>query len=501
MARSGGIDSALARGHGSRIMLDLRPVGFVVGLLVVVMGVSMMVPAAVDLALADPNGWDVLEAAILTLLAGSMVTLACANGVKGQLNLRQAFVLTFALWLALSFFGAMPFLFGAPRLGLTDALFESVSGITTTGSTVIVGLDGMPAGMNLWRGMMNWLGGLGIAFIAMIFLPVMRVGGMQFFRTEGFDTMGKVLPRATDIAWALLQVYVGLTAVCGLTYLALGMSVLDATVNAMATIATGGFSPADASFGKYPGAAEYAGALFMFLGSLPYIRFAQMVNGAPTALWRDAQLRALTRWLAYAVAMVVLWRLMTSDQAAEQVFREALFNVTSIFTGTGFFSGSFGGWGGFAMLVAFSVGMIGGCSGSSSGALSVFRVQVLFAAIVAQVRQIAAPHRVTAVRYDGRRVEDDVMNALILYVTSYVLTIGVLSVLMTLTGVDTLSALFGIWTSLGNIGYGYGPLVAPTGTFIDFPEAAKWLMIVAMLMGRLALLAVFVLVLPRFWRA
>jgi trk system potassium uptake protein TrkH len=195
-----------------------------------------------------------------------------------------------------------------------------------------------------------------------------------------------------------------------------------------------------------------------------------------------------------------MWRLATSDQAFEPVLREALFNVTSIFTGTGFFSGSFGSWGSFGMVVAFSAGMIGGCSGSSSGALSVFRVQVLFAAIAAQIRQIHSPHRVFPVRYDGRRVEVDVMNALILYVTGYVLVIGVLSVCLTFTGVDAESAIFGIWTSIGNIGYGMGPLVAPTGTFVDFPTAAKWLMILAMLMGRLALLAVFVLVLPRFWR-
>ncbi|MGP3698729.1 TrkH family potassium uptake protein [Rhodobacter sp. NSM] len=481
-------------------MLDLRPVGFVIGLLVAVLGLAMLVPAGVDLLLGNGNGAAILEAALLTVLAGGAVSLACANAPTKQLNIRQAFVLTAAIWFALPAFGSLPLILGEPDLTFTEAMFEAVSGITTTGSTVIVGLDDLPAGTNLWRGMLNWLGGLGIAFIAMIFLPVMRVGGMQFFRTEGFDTLGKVLPRATDIARALLGIYAGLTLLCIVTYLAIGMEPLDAVVNGAATIATGGFSPSDASFNKYQGAGEYAGTVFMILGAMPYIRFVQLVRGVPQAFFGDSQIRAMLRWMAYVVCIVTFWRFVTSDQGLESTFRETVFNLVSIFTGTGFFSGGFGDWGGFGLVVAFCVGMIGGCSSSSSGALSVFRIQVVLTAIRVQIERIGMPDRTVAVRYEGRRVEDDVMNALILYVTGYILAIGALSVAVTLTGVDPTSALFGVWTSIGNIGYGFGPLVAPTGTFIDFPELAKWLLILAMLMGRLALLALVVLVLPRFWR-
>lgn len=481
-------------------MLDLRPVGFVIGLLVLALGAAMLIPAALDLLLRNGNAAGIGLAALLSMLLGGLVALACRSTAPRPLNIRQAFVLTAAIWFVLPAAGSLPLMLGRPGLGFPDAMFEAVSGITTTGSTVIVGLDRLPAGANLWRGMLNWLGGLGIAFIAMIFLPVMRVGGMQFFRTEGFDTLGKVLPRATDIARALLGVYSGLTALCIGTYLVLGMQPLDAVVNGFATIATGGFSPADASFTKYQGAGEYAGTVFMILGAMPYIRFVQLVRGAPGPILGDSQIRAMLRWMAYAIVIVTAWRVLTSDQGLEPSFREAAFNLVSIFTGTGFFSGSFAGWGGFGLLVAFCVGMIGGCSSSSSGALSVFRVQVVLAAIREQVARIGTPHRVAMVRYDGRRVEEDVMNALILYVTGYILTIGVLSIAVTLTGVDTMSALFGVWSSLGNIGYGIGPMVAPTGTYIDFPLAAKWLLILTMLMGRLALLALVVLVLPRFWR-
>lgn len=482
-------------------MVDMRPLANVFGNLLIFLGCMMLAPAALDQLYGLHNAADFLESALMTGGVGLALRVATSNADLSRLDNRQAYLLTVLVWAGLPLFACLPFVLGAPGLGFTDAYFEAASGITTTGSTVIVGLDALPPGMNLWRGMLNWIGGLGIAFIAMIFLPVMRVGGMQFFRTEGFDTLGKALPRATDIALALLAVYAGLTAMCIATYLALGMSALDAVVNGAATIATGGFSPADASFGKYPGAAEYAGAAFMLLGSLPYILYARMVAGQRGVLARDTQVGALLRWTAYAVGSVTLWRVLTSDMAVEVVFRETLFNLVSIITGTGFFSGSFAAWGGYSMAIALIVGLIGGCSGSSSGALSVFRVQVAWAAVGSQIARIQSPERIAPVRYGGRRVEDETINALMLYVTGYILILGVLTVGMSLVGVDMISALFAIWTSLGNIGYGYGPLLAETGTFRDFPDSAKWLMTLAMLLGRLGLLAVLVVALPSFWRA
>lgn len=482
-------------------MVDIRPIAYLIGRMLIVLAILMLAPAIIDLRAGVPNGRDFLESALITGGIGGLIALATVNTLGRGLDIRQAYLLTATIWLGLPVFAALPFVLGAPGLSLTDAYFEAVSGITTTGSTVIVGLDDLPIGTNLWRGMLNWIGGLGIAFIAMIFLPIMRVGGMQFFRTEGFDTFGKALPRATDIARALLVVYTVLTVACVLTYLALGMSVLDALVNGAATIATGGFSPTDLSFSKYQGAAEYAGAIFMVLGSLPYIRYVQMVSGRDLgALIDDLQVRGLIVYVLAAVAMVTLWRVGTSDMGVEPAFRESLFNLTSILTGTGFFSGSFTLWGSFALVIAFVLGMIGGCSGSSSGGLSVFRVQVSARAITAQIAAISHPDRVVPLRYAGRAVEVETMNALMLYVTGYILTIGVLSVAMTMVGVDITSALFGVWTSLGNIGYGFGPMLAETGTFRDFPDAAKWIMTLAMLMGRLGLLAIFVLVLPQFWR-
>ncbi len=481
-------------------MVDLRPSFYVIGQMLVVLGAFLVIPAFVDLIAENGNAGAFFQSALISFGIGSMLVLATRNRVSGGFDVQQAYVLTTFAWILVSFFGCLPFMLGAPGLGFTDAYFESVSGITTTGASVIVGLDALPAGMNLWRGMLNSIGGLGIAFVAMIFLPIMRVGGMQFFKVQGYDTLGKLLPRASDIALSLLGVYAGLTVACIATYSALGMTTLDAVVVGMATIATGGFAPMDASFSKYPGAMEYAGILFMFLGSLPYIRFVQMVAGDPRPLWRDSQMRAMFRWILGAALIVTIWRVMSVDAPIEETFRRSLFNLLSIMSTTGFGSGDFASWGGFALIVAFLVGLIGGCSGSSSAALSVFRVQVILSALQSQIRQIRSPNRIVPVKYDGRSVDDETLDALVFYTATYIVLMGTFSVLMTLVGLDTQSALFAVWASLGNIGYAIGPLTAPTATFRDFPEAAKWVMIMAMLLGRMALLAFLVLVLPQFWR-
>ncbi len=481
-------------------MIDFRPIVYVLGRVLIVLAILMLAPAVVDWRAGEANAFDFLEAAIITGVAGLSLSLATSNALAGGLDIRQAWLMTLAIWLIVPLAGALPFMLGAPHLPLTLAYFEAASGITTTGSSVITGLQDLPPGMNLWRGMLNSFGGLGIAFVAMIFLPVMRVGGMQYFRTEGFDTFGKALPRATDIARQLVVVYFGLTVICGLTYRALGMDPLPAVVNAMSTVATGGFSDDDSSFGRFPASVQYAGAFFMFVSSLPYIRYVQLLAGSARPLWNDPQAQAYLRWTLYGVVSVTLWRLLSSGDPIEPTFRAALFNLVSIQSSTGFGAGTFSTWGGYSMVVAFVAGLVGACSGSSAAGLSVFRVQIALAALRAQLRRIATPGRVEQVRYAGRVVEEDVIGGAILFITGFIFLTGVMTVAITLLGVDPMSAMWGVWTSIGNIGYGFGPLVARTGTFIDYPPGAIWILSAAMIMGRLGLLAFLVVLLPRFWR-
>ncbi len=481
-------------------MFDLRPVGFIIGLLVAALGASMLLPMAADLAVGDPHWLVFLECAIITIASGALVTLACANGRGKGLTIPQSFLLTTGVWVALPLFGTLPFMLGAPGAGFTDAMFESMSGMTTTGTTVFVGLDDLPHGTNLWRGILQWLGGLGIIIVAMIFLPVMRVGGMQFFRSEAFDTLGKILPRAIDISISLIQIYVLLTVACAATYYALGLNGFEATVHALTTIATGGFSTTDQSFAKFTGPAEYAAAIFMVAATLPFVRYVQLLGGSVTPMWRDVQVRAYLRWAAYGVAMIVVYRVAVLESPLLPAVRETMFNLVTIMSGTGYASADVTLWGPFAFIILLVVGIIGGCTASTGCSIKVFRYLVLIEAVRAQIRRIHSPSRVVPLRLDGRVLGGDVINSVIVLFTAFILTFGVVAVLLSLTGLPTLTALTAAWTAVFNIGPVFGAGVGPTGAVDQFPVTAKWLMIVAMLLGRLELLSVFVLFLPRFWR-
>lgn len=481
-------------------MIDLRPVGYVIGLLVAALGAMMVFPLALDLAAGNGNWLAFATSGAIAGVSGSVLALACANGLGRGLTLQQVFLLTAGVWVVLPAFGALPFVLGAPELGYLDALFETVSGMTTTGTTVMTGIDALPLGTNLWRGILQWLGGLGIVIVAMIFLPVMKVGGMQFFRSEGFDTLGKVLPRALDISSALIQIYIVLTLACAMTYFALGMSGFDAVMHALTTIATGGFSSYDASFAVFAGPLEYVSAVFQVLATLPFIRFVQLMQGDPASLWRDVQVRAYLRWLAYAIGLILVYRVLVLGHASLPALRETTFNVVSLFSGTGYGSADVTSWGGFPLVVIIAAGLIGGCTSSTGCSVKVFRYLILFEAVKAEIRRLANPSAVTRMRYDGRKVERDVIDSVIVFFTLFILSFGVLVVALSLTGLSTRTAITGAWTAIANIGPVFGPEVGPTGAVDGFPTAAKWMMIAGMIIGRLEMMAVYVLFLRGFWR-
>ena len=481
-------------------MPDVRPVLHLLGLILAALGASMLLPMAIDLHDGQVNWQEFLEAGVETMLAGVLLAIASRGPGKDGLSTRQAYLLTAAIWLVLPLFAALPFIEGKPHASFTDAYFEAASGITTTGYTVFLKLDDLPRSVLLWRAMLNWFGGLGIAFVAMIFLPVLRIGGMRYFQTEGFDTLGKVMPRARDIAKSLLWIYAALSLICALSYAATGMGMFDAACYAMATLATGGFGTHDSSFAGFPPAAQYAGTVFMLASALPFIRYVQLGQGHLRPFWIDPQVRAFLRWFALALCALLIWRYAHHQGAFEEVLRDSIFNLSSIMTGTGFGTSDVTRWGSFGIVLVYWVGLIGGCTGSSSGALSVFRWQALAAVIRTSVRRTHAPHRVILPRLYGKLLEEDVLSSLILYFTGYILALGVISVSISTTGADFISALFATWGALGNIGYAIGPLSASSGTMAAYSTTAIWLMTLAMLLGRIGMLAILVLFLPRFWR-
>lgn len=481
-------------------MIDLRPVAHVIGLVIVALGGTMVFPMALDWYAGEGNWLAFLQSALICGVAGGATALATANALRGGLTLQQIFLLTVFTWVAACFFGALPFVLGVPGLRWIDAIFEATSGLSTTGATVIVGLDDLPPGVNLWRGMLHWLGGLGIVIIAMLFLPVMKVGGMQFFRSEGFDTLGKVLPRALDISSALVQIYVVITVACAVAYAAFGMGGFDAVVHAMSTVSTGGFSTSDQSFAKFAGPLEYVAIVFMLAGSLPFIRFIQAWQGEWVPLWKDRQVRAYLRWNAYAVGAIVLYEVLTHDIPFETVLRETAFNVVSVFSGTGFTSANLSAWGAFPFAVLFITGLIGGCTSSTGCSVKVFRYLILWEAVKLQLKRLYQPNAVNTLRYEGRAVQEDVLDAVISFFTLFMLTFGVLAVALGLAGLQFETAITAAWTAIANVGPAFGPEVHPTGALLAFPDLAKGIMIVGMLIGRLELLAVYVILMPRFWR-
>ena len=481
-------------------MIDLRPVGFVIGWLVAGLGLSMVVPMAADLAAGMRNAEAFATSALLTVSAGIMMVLSCAGRQRKGMSLQQSFLLATGIWAVFPFFGALPLVFGAPRVSFTDGFFEAMSAFTTTGSTVLSELETMPPGTLLWRGMMQWFGGLGIVVVAMVFLPTLRVGGMQLFRSEAFDTLGKILPRAGEIAAQLTLIYVGLTFACMMAYLWSGLAMFDAIVHAMTTLATGGMANYDASFATFGPATDWVAIVFMCLAALPFIRYVQFVAGDPKPLWRDPQIHAFFLILAGWILLLSLNMLLRQDLPEGYGLRQVMFNVTSIMTGTGYANADYMLWGPFAVAAFFVVGLIGGCSASTACSVKVFRYQVLYAAVAAEVMRLHSPSRVVIPRYGGQAITPDVMNAVMAFFLFFFLTLGIVTVALVVLGLPPITAVSGAATALANIGPGLGPEIGPAGNFAGLPDAAKWLLSVTMLVGRLELLTVFVIFTAAFWR-
>lgn len=482
-------------------MLDLRPVGYVIGLTVLALGLTMVLPMLVDIA-EGRGHWPVFaESALLTVLTGGLVAISCRNGVREGLTIQQTFLLTTGVWVVLPIFGALPLVMGATDLDATDAVFEAMSGLTTTGATVISGLDDLPKGILLWRGILQWLGGIGIIVVAMVFLPELRVGGMQIFRTEAFDTMGKILPRASAIASQISIIYLGLTLACTLSYIVLGLNTFDATVHALTTVSTGGFSNYDASFATFSGAPEYAAVLFMILAALPFVRYVQLLNGSARPLFHDTQIRGFFLTVIVIVLGVAAVLVFNNAYHPEPALRESLFNITSIMSGTGYASADYMQWGALAVSVFFFVGLIGGCAGSTSCSVKLFRYQILFASIRSQVQRIYLPHGVFTPRYDNKPIADDVLNSVLTFFVFFILTLGVTAVALGLTGLDFVTSVSGASSAIANIGPGLGDTIGPVGNYATLNDTAKWVLTAAMLIGRLELMAVFVLFTVNFWRA
>lgn len=480
--------------------MDVRPAIFTVGILLATLAVVMCIPAAYDFAIDHPD-WQVFAVSAGTTFFVGVTMALTTRTEKMKVTIRHAFLITTSSWFVMTVFASLPFAFSDLDMSATDAFFEAMSGITTTGSTVIVGLDEAPPGILIWRALLQWLGGIGIIVMGIAVLPMLQVGGMQLFRMESSDQSEKAMPRAAQIATAIGIIYMSLTFVWVLFYWLAGMSGFDAFAHAMTTIATGGFSTYDRSIAYFDSAMiEYIAAAGMVIGALPFILYLRMLQGQGTALFRDSQVQWFIIFVAGVIAVTTAYLVIHTAEHPLHALRLTTFNIISIITGTGYASDDYGIWGTFSPAIFFFIMFIGGCAGSTTCGIKIFRFQVLYAAARTQIQHLMQPHGVFIPYFNKRPVSEEVIISVLSFFFVWFFTFALLALGLSLLGLDFVTAFSSAATSVANVGPALGPIAGPSGNFAGFPDAAKWLMSFGMLLGRLELFTVIVLFTRNFWR-
>ena len=471
-----------------------------IGIMLIFMGVLMGIPAVVDLegGFADWNVFALSAAA--SIFVGSMCVLTFA-GQNYKVGLRSAYLLTVCSWLALSLVAALPFWFSGSGISFTDAVFEAVSGLTTTGSTVLTGLDTLPPGLLLWRGILQWIGGVGIIVMAVLALPFLRVGGMQLYQLESSDFADKTSDRITEIVIQILFVYLVLTVLSGALYKAFGMTLLQATIHAMTTVSTGGFSTSDQSMGFFNNASiKWVAVIFMIAGSLPFNSYVKALRKKDiSVMTKDSQIRVFFTLIMIAVGLLFLNLWTVTDIFEGGQITDIVFSVVSVVTTTGFASGDYLLWGSFAVVLFFFLTFVGGCAGSTAGGIKIFRFEIMSLEIRRQCMIMVHPHRVVMNTLNGRPIRRSVTASIGMYFILFFLTVVIITVINAAIGIDYITSFSAALTAVSNVGPGLGQIIGPSGTFSTLPDASKWVLDFAMLAGRLEFMTVYVLLAPVFW--
>ncbi|MCO7577539.1 MULTISPECIES: TrkH family potassium uptake protein [Pseudomonas] len=478
----------------------MRLIGFILGIFLITLAISMAIPM-ITLLIHDRN--DELSAflwsSMITFVTGLLLVMQRSREGT-QLRPRDMYLLTTGSWLVVCIFAALPMVF-IHHISYTDAFFETMSGITTTGSTVLTGLDSASPGLLIWRSMLHWLGGIGFIGMAVAVLPLLRVGGMRLFQTESSDWSEKVAPRSHVAAKSILLVYLGLTGLATLALWIAGMTPFEAVNHAMSLISTGGFSTSDASLGHWTQPAiHWIAVVIMILGSLPFTLYVATLRGNRRALLKDHQVRGFLGFLIVISLAVGTWLSWHSDYRWWDALRIVAINVTSVVTTTGVAVGDYTSWGSFAVLLFFYLTFVGGCSGSTAGGLKIFRFQVAASLLISSLKQLIHPRAVIQKKYNGHPIDEDIVRSLLTFSFFFTITIALLALGLGLIGLDWTTALSGAATAVCNVGPGLGSIIGPAGNFSSLPDAAKWLLTIGMLLGRLEILTVLVLITPVFWR-
>ncbi len=478
----------------------LRIIGFIIGIFLITLAIAMVVPM-ITLMIFHRT------ADMPSFLWSSLITFVSGLALVGQgrpehvhLRPRDMYLLTVSSWVIVCVFAALPFLL-TQHISYTDSFFESMSGITATGSTVLSGLDTMSPGILIWRSLLHWLGGIGFIGMAVAILPLLRIGGMRLFQTESSDRSEKVMPRSHMVAKFIVLVYLGITVLGTLAFWWAGMSLFDAINHAMSAISTGGFSTSDQSLAKWPQpAVHWVAVVVMILGALPFTLYVATLRGNRGALLKDQQVQGFLVLLLVMWLVMTAWYWATTDLPWYDALRHVALNVTSVVTTTGFALGDYSLWGNFALMLFFYLGFIGGCSGSTAGGVKVFRFQVAYILLRANLHQLIHPRAVIKQKYNGHRLDDEIVRSILTFSFFFTFTICLIALMLSLLGLDWMTALTGAASTVSGVGPGLGETIGPAGNFSTLPDAAKWILSLGMLLGRLEIITVLVLCIPAFWR-
>jgi len=479
-------------------MSNYKTVFFTLGLLQVILGFAMIIPVVAQLIYQEFDS-SFISSGIITVVFGVLFFLSNLEHDK-KLNLPQAFLLTALSWLSIAIFGSLPFIFSNLNLSITDSFFESMSGITTTGSTIIQDLEIAPKSILLWRAILQWLGGIGIIVMAITLMPIMNVGGMQLFKISSNDTAEKILPKSKQISIRLIVIYSTLTLICALFYKLFGMNFFDSLTHAMTTIATGGFSNYNESIGYFDSfLIEITSMIFIVLGSIPFIAYIKFLNGDKKIFFSDTQVVAFLKVTFFSIIILSIY-LFFSKGFQNESLRSVSFNVISILTGTGYVTKDFDQWGNFPLIFFLILMFIGGCAGSTACGIKIFRVQLLYRFLLNQLKKIIYPRGIFVIKYDKNIIDDKFMSSVISFIFLYIVIFFSLTAILSLTGLDFVTSISGAATSISNVGPGLGDTIGPNGNFSSLENSSKWVLSLGMILGRLELFAILVLFIPSFWR-
>ncbi len=481
-------------------MRDFRSILNIIGLLLCIQSIAMLIPMVFDLYYKNDDWVQFFYSSLITFFIGIILNISFRKK-NIKLGIREAFVLTISSWIIISIFGSLPFIYSSSNLTYTDAFFESVSGITTTGSTVISNLEDLSEGILIWRSLLQWFGGIGIIVLAMAILPTLQIGGMQLLHMEHDDPYEKSIPKVNRFVLELFFLYVCLSVVCAFLYFLNGMSGFDSIIHSMTTISTGGFSNYNQSFSYFNSfQIEIVSVIFMIIGSLPFVLYLQFLHRQKKIFLKDDQIKLFFLIIFIIVLISTVWLSINQNNNFFSSFRLALFNIISILTGTGYSSSNFSNWGSFGTVIMMIIMFIGGCAGSTTGGIKIFRLQILFRGARTQIKKLTQPHAVLVMKFNGKTVNDNTYSSVMGFFFMYILLFILSAISLSFFNLDFLTAFSASASAISNVGPGIGDIIGPLGNYSTLDNGAKWILAITMVIGRLEIFTVLVLLSLNFWK-